>query len=211
MAKRKIKTKHPQKHRANKSKIHRKPKAKVFVVNVKKLFGIEEAVKYLLDLSGDKGIEVFKYLITHGEMEENLLAKRMKFNRANAIRKYLYKLYNKNLVSYIRVRKGSKAWYTYYWKANPERLVFLLKGIYEEEIKQAKKSIELNKTADFYVCEVCNRRYSLNEALENDFRCSNCGGNLQHLENALFISDKENRIKFLNKKIANLDKLVREK
>ncbi len=208
MAKRK---KNIKKSANKKRSITRKPKERVFVVNMKKLLSIEEAIKYLLDLSGDKGIEVFKYLITHGQTEENALAKKMKFNRANAIRKYLYKLYNKNLVSYIKVRRGAKAWYTYYWKANPERLVFLLKGIYSDEIKQAEKSIELNKTADFYVCETCNRRYSLNEALENDFKCANCGGVLQHLENSEFIEDKQKRIKFLQKKIENLEKLVKEK
>jgi transcription initiation factor TFIIE subunit alpha len=181
------------------------------IVNVKKLLLLEEAIKYVTDLSGDKGLEVFKYLIYKGPMEENALAKKLKFNKANAIRKFLYKLYNKSLVSYVRKKRGAKAWYTYYWRANPERLVFLLQKEYEDEIAQAKKSIDLNKSGDFYICNNCNRQYGLTKALENDFRCSNCNGTLSHLEASEVVGEKESRISFLNKKIEKLLELVKTK
>ncbi len=181
------------------------------IVNVKKLLALDEAVKYVIDLSGEKGLEIFKYLIYHGPMEENLLAKQLKFNKANAIRKFLYKLYNKSLVSYVRKKRGVKAWYTYYWRANPDRLIFLLQKEYEDEIAQAKKSIDLNKSADFYVCNNCNRQYSLTKALENDFRCVNCNGVLSHLEASTLVGEKESRISFLNRKIEGLQSLIKTK
>ncbi len=178
------------------------------MVNINKLLSMEEAIKYVVDLSGEKGLDVFKYLIYHGPMEENLLAKKLRFDKANAIRKFLYKLYSKNLVSYTKKKKGAKAWYTYYWKADPERLVFLLKKEYEDEIKQAKKSIDLNKATDFYICNTCNRRYGLMEALENSFRCSNCNDVLSHLDTSQVVGDKESRIAFLNSKIKHVSELV---
>ncbi len=182
---------------------------KKIVIDTNKLLKLEEARKYVVDVAGEKGLEVFEFLISKGEMEENLLAKKLKFEKANAIRKFLYRLYNKNLVSYRKVRKNNKAWYTYFWSANPEKLVFIIREMYEEEIKQTKKSMELNKAEDFYVCDICNRRYDVNEALQNDFRCKNDGGVLTHIESGKILEDKQSRIDFLNKKLHVLDQLVK--
>ena len=184
-------------------------KEKKIVIDTNKLLKLEEARKYVIDVAGEKGLEVFEFLISRGEMEENLLAKKLKFEKANAIRKFLYRLYNKNLVSYRKVRKNNKAWYTYFWGANPEKLVFIIREMYEEEIKQTKKSMELNKAEDFYVCDICNRRYDVNEALQNDFRCKNDGGVLTHIESGKILGDKQSRIDFLTKKLNILKQLVK--
>ncbi len=187
------------------------PRPKKIIIDTGKLLKMEESIKFVTDVAGEKGLEIFEYLINKGEMEENKLALALKFERANAIRKYLYRLYSKGLVSYIKTRKGSKSWYTYYWSANTQRLVFLIKESYEDEIKQTKKSMELNKAEDFYVCGTCNRRYDINKALQNDFRCPYCGSVLDHLEQSQVIQDKQSRIDFLNDKIDKLLKLVKEK
>lgn len=182
---------------------------KKIVIDTNKLLKLEEARKYVIDVAGEKGLEVFEFLISKGEMEENLLAKKLKFEKANAIRKFLYRLYNKNLVSYRKVRRNNKAWYTYFWSANPEKLIFIIREMYEDEIKQTKKSMELNKAEDFYVCDICNRRYDVNEALQNDFRCRNDGGVLTHVEAGKILEDKQGRIDFLNKKLRALDQIVK--
>lgn len=69
--------------------------------------------------------------------------------------------------------------------------------------------MELNKAEDFYVCDICNRRYDVNEALQNDFRCKNDGGVLTHLESERILEDKQSRIDFLNKKLNELKQLVK--
>ncbi|MEM0143553.1 MAG: hypothetical protein QXL94_06340 [Candidatus Parvarchaeum sp.] len=184
-------------------------KEKKIVIDTNRLLKLEEARKYVIDVAGEKGLEVFEFLISTGEMEENLLAKRLNFEKANAIRKFLYRLYNKNLVSYRKVRKNNKAWYTYFWSSNPEKLLFIIREMYEDEIKQTKKAMELNKAEDFYVCDICNRRYDVNEALQNDFRCKNDGGVLTHIESDKILEDKQSRIDFLNKKLAALKQLVK--
>lgn len=185
-------------------------KEKKMKVDTNRLLQLEEARKYVVDVSGDNGLNVFKFLISHGEMEENLLAKKLKFEKANAIRKFLYRLYNKNLVSYRKVKKNNKAWYTYFWSANPEKLVMIISQMYEEEIKQTRKSMELNKAEDFYVCDICNRRYDIGEALQNDFRCKNDGGILSHVESERVLEDKQSRIDFLNKKLENVRKIIKK-
>ncbi len=214
----KIKTKKPVKKvnsstkRMKKIKTKRNiklKKEKKVIIDTDKLLKLDEARKYVIDVAGEKGLEVFEFLIAKGEMEENTLAKKLKFEKANAIRKFLYRLYSKNLVSFRKVRKYNKAWYTYYWKANPEKLIFIIREVYEDEIKQTKKSMELNKADDFYVCNICNRRYDVNEALQNDFRCKNDGGTLSHVESSKIIEDKQGRIDFINKKLSNLKQLVR--
>ena len=56
---------------------------------------------------------------------------------------------------------------------------------------------------------ICNRRYDVNEALQNDFRCKNDGGVLTHLESERILEDKQSRIDFLNKKLNELKQLVK--
>jgi transcription initiation factor TFIIE subunit alpha len=212
MKKRKNTVKNSKRRTVKKAKKTKKTavkKEKKIIIDTNKLLRLEEARKYVIDVAGEKGLEVFEFLIAKGEMEENLLAKKLKFEKANAIRKFLYRLYNKNLVSYRKIRKNNKAWYTYFWSANPEKLVFIIREMYEEEIKQTKKSMELNKAEDFYVCDICNRRYDINEALQNDFRCKNDGGVLTHIESGKVLEDKQSRIDFLNKKLNELKQLVK--
>ena len=193
----------------NKKKKTNVVKEKKIKVDSKKLLQLDEARKYVLDIAGERGLEIFEFLINKGEMEENLLAKKLKFEKANGIRKFLYRLYNKNLVSYRKVKKNKKAWYTYFWTANPDKLVLIISRMYEDEIKQTKKSMELNKADDFYVCDICNRRYDVSEALQNDFRCKNDGGLLSHVESQRVLEDKQSRIDFLNDKLQKVRKIIK--
>ncbi|EFD93010.1 MAG: hypothetical protein BJBARM5_0265 [Candidatus Parvarchaeum acidophilus ARMAN-5] len=185
-------------------------KEKKIRVDSKKLLELEESKKYVMDVAGENGLMVFKFLISQGEMEENQLAKKLKFEKANAIRKFLYRLYNNNLVSYRKVKKNNKAWYTYFWSANPDKLVMIITKMYEGEIRDTKKSMELNKAEDFYVCDICNRRYDVSESLENDFRCKNDGGLLEHVESQKMLEDKQSRIDFLSKKLEEVRKIIKK-
>lgn len=186
-------------------------KQKKVVVDWKHLMQLEEATKYILDLSGEEGLKIFQYLLSHGTTEENKLAKKMGFDKTNSIRKYLYTLYSRTLVSYNKKKKGKKAWFIYSWYANPDRLIYLLKEIYQNDINQINKSIELNKVEDYYICNSCNRLYDVSTALQNDFRCPNCGTVLEHIDTAKVLESRQNRIHELKKKIEYLDSLIKVK
>ncbi|MDP8012559.1 MAG: hypothetical protein RAK22_00455 [Nanoarchaeota archaeon] len=190
----------------NINKAQRKSKV---VVDTKKLLSLEDAVKYISDFVGEKGLEIFEYLVKHGATEENKLASKLGFDRTNNIRKFLYLMYSRALVSYVRSKRGRKAWYTYTWHANPDQLIFLLKQMYQNDIDQIKKSIELDKVEDYYICNYCNRLYDVATALQNDFKCVNCGRVLEHVDTKEVLQSRQQRIDELKKRIAYLDSLIK--
>ncbi len=180
------------------------------MINSKKLLSLKEAEKYVYEAGGENGLKIFKYLIEKDVVEESQLARKLGVEKINTIRKDLYKLFSKGLVSYIRKKRGKKAWYTYYWFANSDILISALKQEYQDEIEQIKKAVDLNKVEEYYTCPVCNRVYDARTALENDFKCSNCGNILTHIDTEKVLETKLERIKELEKKITFLDSFVRK-
>ncbi|MBE5728096.1 hypothetical protein IHE50_01620 [Candidatus Parvarchaeota archaeon] len=220
--KQKIKKKPVKKHlkktaKAKKVKIRNAKSKTISVASVnqnkrtidsKRLLSLEEAEKYIYEAGGENGLKIFKYLIEKDVVEEGQLARKLGVEKINTIRKDLYKLFSKGLVAYIRKKRGKKAWYTYYWFANPDILILALKQEYQDEIDQIKKAVDLNKVEEYYICPICNRVYDAKTALENDFKCSNCGNILTHIDTEKVLETKLERIRELEKKIAFLDKFV---
>ncbi|MCW1294156.1 MAG: hypothetical protein QXJ12_01950 [Candidatus Parvarchaeota archaeon] len=180
-------------------------------IDLKGLLLLEEAEKYVYEVGGDSGLKIFKYLVEKGVVEESHMARELGVEKLNTIRKELYKLFSRGLVAYVRKKRGKKAWYTYYWFANPDILIAALKQEYQDEIEQIKKAIDLNKVEEYYICPVCNRVYDAKTALENDFKCSNCGNILTHIDTEKVLESKQERIRELEKKIAYLNTFIKKK
>lgn len=180
-------------------------------INLKKLLSLEEAGKYIYEVGGESGLGIFRYLVEKGVVEEGYLARKLGVEKINSIRKDLYKLFSKGLVAYVRKKRGKKAWYTYYWFANPDLLISVLRQEYQDEIEQIKKVIDLNKVEEYYICPVCNRVYDARTALENSFKCSNCGNILTHIDTEKVLESKQERIRELEKRIDYLNTFIKRK
>lgn len=125
------------------------------------------------------------------------------FLKLNTVRKTLYKLYSGKLAQFRRIRDKSTGWFIYYWWHEFDLF---------EEILMEKKRIVESKLRDrltfeennyFFVCKDChdsNNKFDFDRAFELNFRCPDCGGQLE-------AQDNQELIQFLKEKIVLIENL----
>ncbi|MFX1311231.1 MAG: transcription factor [Promethearchaeota archaeon] len=117
--------------------------------------------------------------------------------KLNTVRKTLYKLYSEKLAQFRRIRDKSTGWFIYYWWHEFDLL---------EEILLEKKKLINSKLRDrlrfeqnnyFFVCRNCqntNIKYNFDDAFELNFRCPDCGNQLEAQDNHEIIEFLKNKI-----------------
>jgi len=161
---------------------------------------VVEVVEYML---GDKATSIFKYLLDKGgEALDDEIARNVGL-KLNEVRRALYALSEQGLVSYRRVRDKDTGWYIYYWTVNRSQIPQIIKHRKKVTLMKLKERLKFEEENDFYICPEDGTRYTFDEALENEFKCYRCGSPLVHFDN-------EHLIEALKKRIAELEKLLKE-
>lgn len=113
------------------------------------------------------------------EEEEEIL-------KVNTVRKTLYLLYSEKLVQFRRIREKATGWFVYFWWDDfdlLEELLFEKKRDLQEKLRDR---LEYEKENQFFACLECedeNINYTFEEAFELNFRCPECGNQLEVHEN----------------------------
>jgi transcription initiation factor TFIIE subunit alpha len=144
------------------------------------------AQQLLAELGGAKSIDVVGLLRKHKEVDEFKLADRLKMD-VKSVRKILYRLYEKKLVSFRRMRDETRGWHIYIWRIEPGRMAKLMTERREKSIDQLKGQMDYEKTNQFFKCENGCVRVVFEKAFENSFVCSECNGKLVFFDNASII------------------------
>lgn len=119
--------------------------------------------------------------------------------KVNTVRKTLYILYNEKLVQFRRIREKSTGWFVYFWWDDfdlLEELLFEKKRILQEKLRDR---LDYEQKNQFFACRDCKdniKNYTFEEAFELNFRCPECGNQLEVQEN-------EDIINFLKDKIVH--------
>ena len=112
--------------------------------------------------------------------------------KVNIVRKALYDLFGRSLITGIRVRDVNRGWFVYKWKADTEHSEIYVTNQKEKSLKKLQQKIKYYKANDFYKCDnpTCET-ITFQEALDQFFKCSSCGTSM----NAI---DKKTLVKALN-------------
>lgn len=131
----------------------------------------EQAIR---DVAGVDVMPLIKALGAKKAVSEYKLAKNIK-REVNQTRTMLYKLHQANLVSCIRKKDEKKGWYVYYWALRAERINQLVK---DREARESRARIaaaaEGHGQTSFQCSQGCTNA-TLEEAMEMEFRCPECG------------------------------------
>ena len=125
------------------------------------------------------------------------------FLKLNTVRKTLYKLYSGKLAQFRRIRDKSTGWFIYYWWHEFdlfEEILMEKRRLMESKLRERLKFEENNY---FFVCKDCqdsNNKFNFDRAFELNFRCPDCGGQLE-------AQDNKELIHFLKKKIVLIENL----
>lgn len=130
--------------------------------------------EFLRKISTDEAVKVFRGLYNQKNVSEFKLAEDLRLN-INNIRNILYSLHAHNLVYSIRKKDKEKGWYIYYWTFNMPYAKELLLKRKNERLSELKRKLIDRENKSFFKCPDNHTRAKLEEAMEHDFKCFDCG------------------------------------
>ena len=167
-----------------------------------------EAVRYLSDaayvkeflaeLGGVKSIDLVSALEKRKEVDEFKLAELLRIE-VKAVRKILYRLYEKKVVSFRKTRDEEKGWYTYIWKLEPNKIHDLMNGRKTQAVNSLRDKLERETQNQFFKCANGCMRIPFEKAFELSFVCPECGSKLDAFDNDAIVKQLKQYIEQVEK------------
>lgn len=124
------------------------------------------------------------------------------------VRKSLYKLNERSLARYRRVRDKETGYFVYYWSPIFERILDLIVGRRKKSLKKLRQRLDYEQRNLLYVCDEGHTPVTFSDAFELGFICNTCGEELSQKDNAKTIQFLEHKIKLLEDELkTGLDEL----
>jgi len=158
---------------------------------------IEQVVS---EIAGEDIIPLIRFLKNKKNISEFKIAEKIK-KEVNETRNMLYRLYEANLVSFIRKKDKKKGWYIYYWTFNPKRIKFLLYTLNRKKLSSLKNRLEREENNYFFICENNCIRLDFEQATDFNFKCPECGSLVNQEDNCEKIEEIKKEIKKLKKEL----------
>lgn len=163
----------------------------------------EESVDTLLRLiavlSGEDAVKVVKVLLNEKELSDELLAEKTGM-RLNQVRRVLYDLLDKHIVTYRREIDEERGYHLYTWSLNRESLREMVKERKKLVLNRLRERLLYEQQNMFFICpNSCSSRTTFDKAMDHHFKCSDCGAILQSFDNSRIIEMLRSRIESLEK------------
>ena len=153
-------------------------------------------------VAGEDVLPLVKSLKNKKNVSEFKIAESIK-QEINLTRNMLYRLYDYNLVSFIRKKDKKKGWYIYYWTFNAHKIKDVIKNIKKKKLDNLKERLTRENSSQFYICENKCIRLDFEQATDFEFKCPECG-------KLLNLEDNEKKKQELHKEIENLKKELKK-
>lgn len=122
----------------------------------------------------DTMLKVLALLQKKKDVSEEDVAKKLKL-KVNQTRKFLYRLYEKRLATYLKKADPKKKWwYLYFWSLDRSRIRELFLTYKRKQLDRKRQDLEAEQRYAFE-CKSCKIKYLYEEALETEFTCPACG------------------------------------
>ena len=151
---------------------------------------IESVIK---DVVGDDAIPLVEFLKNNKNVSEFKIAEVIK-REVNATRNLLYRLYENNLVSFMRKKDKKKGWYIYYWTFNPKTVGYLKFNLRQKRLESLKERLKREQGGNFFICEDKCMRLDFEQATNFEFKCVECSKLLEQDDNREVIENIEEEI-----------------
>ena len=167
----------------------------------------------IAEVAGRDVIPLVRVLRNKKNVSEFTLAEAVK-REINATRNMLYRLYENNLVNFIRKKDKKKGWYIYYWTFNVPRIKEIYVNLKKRKLEKLYERLEREQKTQFYVCYAQEQqadgttkqgqvtmRLDFDQAMNFEFKCPETG---QLLE----LEDNSPRIKQILAEIEQIKKEI---
>lgn len=152
----------------------------------------------ITEVAGEETIELVNALKGKKNISEFIIADYIK-REINKTRHLLYKLYDANLVTFIKKKDKKKGWYVYYWTYHPEKIRYIYLKLKKEKLDGLKERLKRELEDYFFSCAHNCMRLDFERATEFEYKCPECG-ELMSQEN------NEEKIDYIKREINKLEK-----
>jgi transcription initiation factor TFIIE subunit alpha len=134
-------------------------------------------------IGGEEYLKVARALLNTEDATDEEIASATGL-RINIIRKVLYDMFGKALITGIRVKDEKKGWFVYRWRAKRDQIDNFIDNQKKKILDRLQKRLEYEESSEFYHCgnKDCPRT-KFDAAVELFFKCSNCKGPLNMVDN----------------------------
>jgi transcription initiation factor TFIIE subunit alpha len=168
---------------------------------LKKLQYEDSFVKVAGLLGGDEYIRVARALLNNENATDEEIASATGL-KINVVRRVLYDLFGKSLITGIRVKDPKRGWYVYQWKAQTDQVDAFLNNKKKKILNRLRQRLAYERDHKFYFCgtQTCKKR-TFDQAIDLSFRCPECGDELKDYDNSDDIKAIEWKIEELEKEL----------
>ncbi|MCD6488835.1 MAG: transcription factor [Desulfurococcales archaeon] len=162
---------------------------------------IDQVADLIEAMYGKKARQLFEYLVSKGSVvPEEYIGKELGF-KSNEARRLLQYLAEEGIISFRRVASRDKSLQG--WYINIDNLEGILIARLRKALEKLKTRREYEDQTNIYFCPIDGIKFSLEEAISNDFTCPRCGSVLEEY-------DGSRAVRFLDKKIKEIrDALIK--
>jgi transcription initiation factor TFIIE subunit alpha len=134
-------------------------------------------------IGGDEYLKVARSLLKSEDSTDEEIASSTGL-RINMVRKVLYDLFGKALITGIRVKDEKKGWFVYRWRSRRDEVENFIEGQKKKIQDRLQQRLDYESSSDFYHCgnEDCPR-VTFENSLDLFFKCPSCGNVLNLKKN----------------------------
>ena len=132
-------------------------------------------VKIANMIGGDEYLKVARSLLKAQDATDEEIASSTGL-RINMVRKILYDLFGKALITGIRVKDERKGWFVYRWRSRKDEVENFIEAQKKKISDRLQQRLDYENSSQFYHCgnDDC-LRVTFEEGLEQFFKCPSCG------------------------------------
>ncbi len=135
-------------------------------------------------IGGEEYVKVARALLNTEDVTDEEIASATGL-KINIVRKVLYDMFGKALITGIRVKDEKKGWFVYRWRAKQDHVDNFIENQKKKILDRLYKRLEHEESTEFYHCgnHDCPR-VKFDVAVELFFKCPNCKGPLNMVDNS---------------------------
>jgi len=135
-------------------------------------------------IGGEEYVKVARALLNTEDVTDEEIASATGL-KINIVRKVLYDMFGKALITGIRVKDEKKGWFVYRWRAKQDHVDNFIENQKKKILDRLYKRLEHEDSTEFYHCSNHDcPRVKFDVAVELFFKCPNCKGPLNMVDNS---------------------------
>src|SRR5256884_8646093 len=126
-------------------------------------------------IGGEEYVKVARALLNTEDVTDEEIASATGL-KINIVRKVLYDMFGKALITGIRVKDEKKGWFVYRWRAKQDHVDNFIENQKKKIVERLQQRLDYENSADFYHCGTADcQKLTFEKALDLSFKCPTCG------------------------------------